>query len=82
LPAIRELCSRRAVSAIGDRIALRRKRLGLSQPELAQRLGKCRSTVSKWETGKAVPRLDEAPDVARALGCSLGYLIEGSRRAA
>ena len=32
-----------------------RKRLGLTQVELAQRLGVISTTVSRWETGAAVP---------------------------
>jgi transcriptional regulator with XRE-family HTH domain len=40
---------------IGTRIAKRRHVLGLSQAQLAQRVGVKRDAVSKWETGKHYP---------------------------
>lgn len=32
-----------------------RKRLGLTQRELAERLGVCKQSVCNWETGRKVP---------------------------
>lgn len=59
-----------------------RKRADLTQSELAERLGKPQSFVSKYESGER--RLDvlEFLDVTRALGidpCRLLRKIEGSR---
>ena len=39
------------IGEIGRGIAQRRKQLGLSQEELANRLGVTRQAVSKWESG-------------------------------
>jgi transcriptional regulator with XRE-family HTH domain len=39
---------------LGDAIRARRKQLGLSQPELAERVGRDKRTISRWET----PRKD------------------------
>ena len=33
-------------------IATRRKQLGLSQTELAKKIGTTQETISRWETGK------------------------------
>ncbi|MBR2731020.1 MAG: helix-turn-helix transcriptional regulator, partial [Clostridia bacterium] len=40
---------------IGERIAQFRKDAGLSQEQLAERLGVSRQSVSKWETGGVTP---------------------------
>ncbi len=37
-------------------VAVLRARLGLSQAELARRLGMRQQTVSEWETGRYAPR--------------------------
>jgi len=43
---------------VGERIATHRKRLGLSQEELASRLYVTRQAISKWEKGISVPSID------------------------
>lgn len=40
-----------------DRLQQLRKRNGLSQEELADKIGIARQTISKWENGQAVPEL-------------------------
>ena len=44
---------------IGQRIAQKRKELGLSQEELAGRVGVSRQAVSRWEMDGAVPEVDK-----------------------
>jgi DNA-binding transcriptional regulator YiaG len=39
-----------------DRVAGLRRRLGLSQAELAAEMGVRQQTVSEWETGRYAPR--------------------------
>lgn len=51
-----------------------RKRLGLSQEELAARLNVSRQAVSKWETGDSVPDLPKLLALADALNLSLDAL--------
>ena len=48
-----------------------RKRAGLSQAQLAQRLGVGRSTVSGWETGRVQPTFDSVTRVMEACGLDL-----------
>lgn len=43
---------------LGKRISLLRKNLGLSQAELAEKLGITSQAVSKWECGNAIPDID------------------------
>ncbi len=57
------------------KIQARRKALGLSQEELAQRMGVSRQSVTKWETGLSAPDLDRLVELADTLGVSLDYLL-------
>ncbi len=41
---------------------------GLTQGQLASRMGVHLSTVSAWETGRAVPQPSRLPELARMLG--------------
>ena len=52
----------------------RRKALGLSQEELAAKIGVSRQAVSKWETGDVVPDLNRLLALAEALDTSLDAL--------
>ena len=39
--------------AIGERIRIRREKLGLTQQELADAVGATRNTISRYETGQS-----------------------------
>ena len=43
----------------GDNLAGVRKKAGLSQEELAEKMRITRQTISKWETGASVPDVEE-----------------------
>lgn len=47
----------------------------LLQKELANKLNINRSTVAKWETGRAVPRTEKLKSLARILNCSVVDLL-------
>ena len=66
---------------IGVRIAQKREAAGLSQSELARRLGLSPQAVQKWEAGVSTPRNSKLGDLAEALGTSMGYLIDGGPEA-
>ena len=53
-----------------------RKKVGLSQESVAQKLGISRQTVSKWETGKTVPDIYQAKRLAKLYNLTLDELIE------
>lgn len=53
-----------------------RKRTGLSQIEVAEKLGKDQSAIARWESGKAEPRLSELLALAELYQCSLGHLVD------
>lgn len=53
----------------------KRKALGLTQEQVAQRLGVSTPAVSKWETGASYPDLPLLPPLARLLGVDLNTLL-------
>ena len=56
-------------------IKVHRERLGLSQEQLATKLGIRQSTVAMWETQKNLPRSDKLPQLAAILHCSIDDLF-------
>ncbi|MDE7299254.1 MAG: helix-turn-helix domain-containing protein [Lachnospiraceae bacterium] len=54
-----------------------RKKKGLSQEQLAEALDISRQSVSKWESGAALPETDRLADIAALLGISADYLLTG-----
>lgn len=56
---------------LGDIIKTRRKRLGLTQQQLADAIGVARRVVGELERGKETVRLRIALDAVNALGMSL-----------
>lgn len=53
-----------------------REKAGLTQAALAEALGVDRTTVATWEGGRAFPRAELLPGLARLLGCEIGELFE------
>lgn len=60
---------------LGERIRLFRKKAGLRQPELADRLGISKTAVSSWETGHSRPDIDHLPRLCRILQVSPSLLL-------
>ena len=60
---------------VGQRIAQRRKMLGLSQEALGERTGVSRQAISKWESDAAVPEIDKLIALSRLFGVSVGWLL-------
>jgi transcriptional regulator with XRE-family HTH domain len=52
-----------------------RKKLGISQADIAKELGVSPNSVSKWETGKTMPDLKHAIRLSEILGTELGVLF-------
>ena len=59
-----------------------RKNLGLTQEQLAERLGITLGTVSKWERGSSEPDLSYIMDLAELFHVSVDALIGFSMRGA
>ena len=63
-----------------NKIKAYRKRHGLSQEELARRLGIDRSSVAKWESGCNTPKLAHLLALAKIFHCSIDELIDRKDR--
>lgn len=57
-------------SALGERITALRERAGLSQTDLADKLGIGQQTVAYWERRAVVLKPDQIDAIAAALGCT------------
>ena len=64
---------------LADKIILGRKRLGLSQEQLAERLSVSRQAVSKWESAQAMPDVDRIVELATLFGVSTDCLLKDDR---
>lgn len=60
---------------LAERIYTLRTEQGLSQLELAEALDVSRQSISKWETGAAVPELDKLLAMSRYFGLTVGALL-------
>lgn len=60
---------------LNEKIYWCRKRAGLSQESLAERIGVSRQSISKWETGEASPEISKLPLLASAFGVTVDWLL-------
>ena len=59
----------------GDKLIVLRKKNGLSQEELAEKLGVSRQSVSKWESNNTYPETDKIVQICNLFDCSMDDLI-------
>jgi putative transcriptional regulator len=64
----------------GHRVAQARRRAGLTQPQLAEKVGVSRPTIARIETSGHAPSVTIALAIARELGESVESLFGGERR--
>lgn len=60
---------------LNENIGFYRKKLDLTQEELAQKLGVTNQTVSKWESAKSCPDISLIPKIADIFGISIDELF-------
>ena len=60
---------------IADRIKLHREVLGLTQTELAKKLGVTRSSENAWEMGISCPSVPYIIELSYIFGVSTDYLL-------
>lgn len=61
---------------IGRNLFEARKKMGLSQEDVAEKLGVSRQTISKWELDETLPDIFQAKKLATIYRLSLDELIE------
>ena len=62
--------------SLGNNLFHARKKKGLSQEEVAEKLGVSRQTISKWEIDETLPDIRQSKHLAVLYGMSLDELIE------
>lgn len=60
---------------LGERIKFHRKRIGLTQEQLAQRMGVSPQAVSKWENNLSCPDISVLPELANLFGITVDELL-------
>ncbi len=62
--------------SFGSSLFQARKKSGLSQENVAEKLGVSRQTISKWETGETLPDIRQSKGLAMLYHMTLDELIE------
>ncbi len=62
-------------TTIGERIKYHRKRLGMTQEQLAERIGVSAQAVSKWENNLSCPDISILPELAALFGITVDELL-------
>lgn len=65
------------MNTIGSRIAENRRRIGMTQEELAAKLAVSAQAVSKWENDITCPDVMTLPKLAELLGITVDELLSG-----
>lgn len=61
---------------LAEKLTIQRKKSGMSQEQLADRLGITRQSVSKWEAGSSVPEISKLVAISEIFKVSLDYLLK------
>lgn len=64
----------------GEKLKDARKKSGLSQEELAERIGVSRAAIAKWETDKGLPDIENLKAIAGLLDVSIDYLLDDENK--
>ena len=65
------------INKISNFIKTKRKELGLTQEELAQKLFVTEKAVSRWETGRGTPDISLLIPLAKILNVDVSELLNG-----
>ena len=61
---------------LGNNLFQARKKAGLSQERVAEKLGVSRQTISKWETDETIPDIYQSKKLAKLYNLTLDELID------
>lgn len=61
---------------IGEKIKSARKGAGLTQEQLAEKLNVSRQAITKWESDKGLPDVENLKRIAKLLNVSVDYLLD------
>ena len=61
---------------LADKLKEARKNAGLTQLELAEKLCVSRQAITKWESGKGIPDVDNLKMISKVLNVSIDFLLD------
>lgn len=64
------------MTGFGNNLRAERARKGMTQQELADASGVSKKSITLYENGKTLPRLDKAQSIAKVLGVNLEALYD------
>ena len=64
---------------MGAFLQTERKKMGMTQSELAEKLNVSPQAVSNWERGETIPDVSLLPDLAEKLHCSVDAILSGGK---
>ena len=67
---------RRFTMKLPEKIQRERKKMGLSQEKLAEKIGVSRQAITKWENGLASPELEKIVSLSECFKVSTDYLLK------
>lgn len=65
---------------LSERLQMKRKELGFTQEEIAEKINVSRQTISNWETGRTLPDINSLIMISDVYGISLDELIKGDNQ--
>ena len=66
--------------AVSNRLYELRKKEGLSQEQLAEKLGVSRQAISKWESEQSFPEYEKLVSISNFFNVSLDYLMKDEEK--
>lgn len=64
--------------SIGDEIRKKRKKLKITQTELAEKTGVCRNYISDLENNRYMPSVKTLAKISKVLNLDINFLVEVS----
>lgn len=62
--------------SIGQKLKDARKKAGLSQEQLSEKLNVSRQAITKWESDKGIPDIENLKNIARLFDVSIDFLLD------
>lgn len=66
--------------SIGEKLKEGRKKAGLSQEQLTEKLCVSRQAITKWEADRGIPDIENLKNIARLFGVSIDYLLNSGSK--
>lgn len=64
---------------LGEKIKNLRNNIGLTQEQLASKLNVSRQAITKWESDKGMPDIENLKALSKLLNVSIDYLVDDNK---